>query len=110
MKLSELGTGDFGKIVWVAGSGPIHARLMDMGLVRGVIVEVIRRAPMGGPFEIRVKGTLLSLRPEEARMLSVVPVERRHMGRGRGMGGGRRKGRGRFMGRFFRGSNDREPE
>jgi Fe2+ transport system protein FeoA len=107
MNLNELNIGEFGKIVWVSGSGPIRARLMDMGLVRGTIIEVMRHAPMNGPIEIKIKGTLLSLRSEEAAMISVIPVKRpTHQGFGHHMGHGHHKHPGRkmnfgFMKRFF---------
>jgi Fe2+ transport system protein FeoA len=107
MNLNELNIGEFGKIVWVSGSGPIRARLMDMGLVRGTIIEVMRHAPMNGPIEIKIKGTLLSLRSEEAAMISVIPVKRpTHQGFGHHMGHGHHNHRGPkwkwgFMSKFF---------
>jgi len=74
---------------------------MDMGLVHGTPVEMIRRGPMSGPFEIRVRGTLVSLRPEEAEMIDVVLLRGRH-GRGRRHRHGHKPHHGRgFWRRFF---------
>ena len=55
-----------GKIIALKGSGNIHRRLLDMGLVRGSFVEVVRVAPLGDPIDIKIKGYDLSLRKEEA--------------------------------------------
>ena len=53
--------------------GTILLRLMEMGLVPGAAVEVRKRAPLGGPLEIRVEGYLLSIRRADAQLLSVEP-------------------------------------
>ena len=69
--LSELKKGDKGKIIKIGGEGPIHRRLLDMGLVAGSEVELQRVAPLGDPIEIKVKGYNLSLRKEEAASIEV---------------------------------------
>jgi Fe2+ transport system protein FeoA len=70
-KLGELKKGDKGKIVKISGSGNVHKRLMDMGLVSGSEIEMQRVAPLGDPIEIKVKGYNLSLRKEEASSITV---------------------------------------
>jgi ferrous iron transport protein A len=47
----------------------IRQRLMEMGLTKGTIVEIIRFAPLGDPIEISVRGYRLSLRREEAQSI-----------------------------------------
>ena len=54
--LSELRKGDKGKIIKIGGKGPVHRRLLDMGLVAGSEVEMQRVAPLGNPLVIKVKG------------------------------------------------------
>ena len=49
-------------------------RIMEMGLTPGSICVVIRRAPMGHPMEIKIRGYLLSLRKKETDAVEVVPV------------------------------------
>ena len=49
-------------------------RIMEMGLTPGSICEVIRRAPMGYPMEIKIRGYLLSLRKKETDAVEVIPV------------------------------------
>jgi ferrous iron transport protein A len=53
------------------GEAPIAYRnkLISLGLTRGVEVKVIRKAPLGCPLQIEVKGTYISLRKEEALAL-----------------------------------------
>jgi ferrous iron transport protein A len=50
-------------------------RLMEMGLVRGTVVSVTRRAPFGGPLELNVRNTSMSLRKDTASRIRVQRVE-----------------------------------
>lgn len=59
------------QIVTVGGALPVRRRLLEMGLCPGVTVDVIRRAPLGDPLEVRVRGYLLSLRLDQAAQVSV---------------------------------------
>lgn len=65
--LKDLKVGQSGLVVRVAGSGSVKQRMMDMGLVPGSQVTVIRVAPLGDPIEISLKGYNLSLRKSEAK-------------------------------------------
>lgn len=65
-KLRDLKPGEKGKIAKISGSGPVHRRILDMGVVKGAEIEVERVAPMGDPVEIKIKGYHLSLRKEVA--------------------------------------------
>ncbi|HNU35660.1 MAG TPA: ferrous iron transport protein A [Methanomassiliicoccales archaeon] len=74
MKQMSLADPPVGRTVYVTsikGSGPIRGRILAMGLVPGTAVEVVRRAPMGDPLEVRVKGYSLSLRAQEAMLVMV---------------------------------------
>ena len=70
-KLSELAPGDRGRVAKVAGDAEAARRLMEMGLMRGTSVEVVRRAPLGDPLEVRVRGFMLTLRQAEAEHIEV---------------------------------------
>jgi Fe2+ transport system protein FeoA len=65
-KLSELKPGEKGIITRISGSGAIKRRLLDMGLVKGTEVTMIRKAPLGDPIEFLLKGYNLSLRKVES--------------------------------------------
>ena len=69
--LHELKVGQRGIVVRVGGQGPIRRRMMDMGLMTGAEVKVVRVAPLGDPVEFEVKGYTLSLRKSEARNVTV---------------------------------------
>lgn len=69
--LNQLKPKERGKVVKIGGSGGIHRRLLDMGLVSKTEVEVERVAPLGDPIEIRIKGYHLTLRKEEAANIYV---------------------------------------
>jgi ferrous iron transport protein A len=59
----------------VGGEMETRRRLLEMGLCPGVTVELIRRAPLGDPFEFRVRGYLLSLRREQAKLVMVAVMQ-----------------------------------
>jgi ferrous iron transport protein A len=62
--LSGLRVGERARVASVKGEAA--RRLMDLGLIRGTLVEVIRRAPLGDPLELKLRGFLLTLRRSEA--------------------------------------------
>lgn len=70
-QLSELRPGERGTVVRVGGGGPARRRIMEMGLVRGTEVKVVRVAPLGDPVEFEVRGYSLSLRKDEAQQVQV---------------------------------------
>jgi ferrous iron transport protein A len=55
----------------IGGTGAVARRLMEMGVVPGAPVRVIKSAPLGGPLEIRVRGYHLALRRTEAQTIMV---------------------------------------
>jgi len=71
MTLVDLEEGQEAKIVKIGGGGAIRQRLLDMGVTRGAPIRVERRAPLGDPIEITVKGYYLAIRQEEARHIQV---------------------------------------
>ena len=73
--LSELVPPEKGRIIKVGGKGGIRHRLLDMGVVNGVVVEVQRVAPLGDPVQIKVRGYDLALRKEEAEKIQVELTE-----------------------------------
>ncbi|SEO47203.1 FeoA family protein [Propionispora vibrioides] len=69
--LSELKPGEQGVVVKVKGNGPVYRRIVDMGIVPGANITVLKFAPLGDPIEIKVKGFNLSLRKSEASMIQL---------------------------------------
>ena len=69
--LSELEPEEKGTIIKVGGRSDIRRRLLDMGIIAGAEVEVIRVAPLGDPMEIGIKGYDLALRKGEAANIQV---------------------------------------
>ena len=74
--LSELKVGQVGVIVGITGASPkLKRRILDMGLVKGTRVKVVRAAPLKDPIELQTSGYDLSLRRDEARNIIVEMVE-----------------------------------
>lgn len=69
--LDQLKPGEKGTIIRVGSVGAIRRRIVDMGVVRGTAIEVIRVAPLGDPIEVKVRGYNLSLRRGEAAAITV---------------------------------------
>lgn len=53
------------------GAGTLHQRLLEMGVMEGEEIEVVRQAPLGDPIEILIQGYHLSLRKAEARLVEL---------------------------------------
>ncbi len=64
--LSEFGVGESGKILSVTGAGAVRRRLFDMGVTPGAEVVLKKKAPLGDPIEITIRGYELTLRKAEA--------------------------------------------
>ncbi len=69
--LTDVGIGGQARVVGVRGAGAFEQRLLEMGLVPGVEVRVVRQAPLGDPIEVRLLGYSLSLRRSEAAHVDV---------------------------------------
>jgi Fe2+ transport system protein FeoA len=69
--LDSLVPGQRALIETIEGPPTILQRLLEMGLTEGEEVELVRRAPLGDPLEIRVRSYELSLRKTEAALVAV---------------------------------------
>lgn len=69
--LDQLADGEVGIIVGIECAPPVARRLMEIGLTPGTEITVLRRAPLGDPLEVTVRGIHLSVRRSEARSIDV---------------------------------------
>ncbi len=74
MTLNELKTGRSAVIRAVGGQGELRLRFLDMGLIPGTKITLMKVAPMGDPIEIRLRGYELTLRLDEANWIEVEEV------------------------------------
>lgn len=77
MKLSELQIGKSGVIKDVGGSGALRQHFLDMGMIPGAEVTVVKLAPMGDTMELQVHGYELTLRLAEAAQIEIDSIEKR---------------------------------
>jgi ferrous iron transport protein A len=77
VSLDRLPSGAPARVLAVKGAGPVARRLMEMGVVPGAPVRVVRVAPLGDPLEVRVRNYHLALRRSEAQSISVVMSDER---------------------------------
>jgi Fe2+ transport system protein FeoA len=69
--LSQLSIGESATVIAVNGEGAIRRRLFDMGITPGVDVYLRKKAPLGDPIEISLRGYELTLRKAEASLVEV---------------------------------------
>ncbi len=68
-KLSEFEKGEEGTIKNVLGEGRIRRRMLDMGVTPGAIVFLRKKAPLGDPIEVTIRGYELTLRKNESELV-----------------------------------------
>ena len=69
--LTNVPIGSAAKVVAVNGANRISRRLMEMGVIPGVSLQVLKSAPFGDPIEVRVRGYNLAMRLSEADSIEV---------------------------------------
>lgn len=77
MTLKELEIGKSATIKTVGGSGALRQHFLDMGMIPGAEVIVVKLAPMGDPMELQIHGYELTLRLAEADQIEIEPIKKR---------------------------------
>ena len=74
MTLREIKEGQAARVLTVGGSGALRQHFLDMGIIPGIDVKVVKYAPMGDPVEICLHGYELTLRLDDADKIEVEPI------------------------------------
>ena len=69
--LNDFRIGEKGVVKFVEGEGKVRRRLFDMGVAPGAEIYLKKKAPLGDPIEIRIRGYELTLRCADAKMIEV---------------------------------------
>ena len=72
IQLTQMQPGQSGIIDSISGADNLRYRMMEMGLLPGTNVKFVRRAPLGDPIELEIRGFHLSLRSSEAEHIGVI--------------------------------------
>ena len=75
MTIKDLAIGQTGRIITVGGQGALRQHFLDMGVIPGAEITLIKLAPMGDPLELRLHGYELALRKADAENITITPVE-----------------------------------
>lgn len=75
--LDRLKPGEMGRLIAVGGEGALRQHFLDMGLIPGAEVTLVKFAPMGDPLEVRIHDYELTLRLADAAKIEVLPLEKR---------------------------------
>ena len=76
MRLNELKTGESARIERVGGEGALRQHFLDMGVIPGAEVTLVKLAPLGDPMELRIHGYELTLRLADAEKIEIAGIER----------------------------------
>ena len=74
-RASDLMPGDSARIIAVGGEGALRQHLLDMGVIPGAELSVVKLAPLGDPMEVRIHGYELTMRLAEAAQIDVVSID-----------------------------------
>lgn len=77
MTLKDLKTGSSAVITKVGGDGALRQHFLDMGVIPGAEVTVVKLAPLGDPMELQIHGYELTLRLAEAEQIEIEPIKER---------------------------------
>ncbi|MBR4658689.1 MAG: ferrous iron transport protein B [Clostridia bacterium] len=77
MTLKELSAGSSARILSVGGEGALRQHFLDMGVIPGAEITVIKLAPMGDPMELRIHGYELTLRLADAEKITIEPIPKK---------------------------------
>ena len=81
MKLNELHPGQSAVVEAVGGGGALRQHFLDMGVIPGAVITLVKLAPMGDPLEFRLHGYELTLRIADAEKISISLTETAQTGR-----------------------------
>lgn len=69
--LKQAKVGERVRVVKLHGEGAVKRRIMDMGITKGVEIQVRKVAPLGDPMELNIRGYELSIRKADAEMVEI---------------------------------------
>ena len=72
--MADIAVGNSCTIIKVNGEGRVRRRLFDMGVTPGINIYIRKKAPLGDPIEITIRGYELTLRSNEASLVEVEVV------------------------------------
>lgn len=75
LTLNQLPDGKFGKVKALLLDGPIHRRLLDLGLIPGTLVKALKKSPSGDPTAYEIRKTTIALRLEETSKILIEPIK-----------------------------------
>ena len=75
MTLRDIGIGETVRVEALGGNGALRQHFLDMGLIQGTEVTLVKFAPMGDPMELRLRGYELTLRLDDAAHIEVSPID-----------------------------------
>lgn len=73
MTLDQIGVGLKAIVINLHSVDAERRRLLDLGILPGTLIETVMRSPLGDPVAYRIRGSVIALRQEQARMIEVRP-------------------------------------
>lgn len=69
--LNQLTQGQVATVKKVGGEKALRKRLMDMGIIKGAAIEMVKVAPLGDPIAYKIRGYQIALRQSEAKLIEI---------------------------------------
>ena len=80
ISLDQLKIGEVAKVIKITAQNPaLKRRIMDMGITKGVVIKVVKIAPLGDPVLAEVRGYMLSLRKEDLKNIQGEILEKKQI-------------------------------
>lgn len=70
-RLSDFSIGEQGVVSSISGEKALRHRLLDMGVIPGTTIQLVKRAPLGDPLQVHLRGYELTLRAKEAELIEM---------------------------------------
>ena len=75
MNLKDLPIGKMATVQCVKGEGALRQHFLDMGIIPGIKITMVKHAPMGDPIEVRIRSYELTLRLEDAKEIEIIDIQ-----------------------------------
>lgn len=67
--LNQISVGGMGRVDKIQSTGKLRRRMLDLGIVKGTIIEVLHSSPSGDPMAYSIRGAVIALRSEDAEKI-----------------------------------------
>ena len=80
ISFDKLKVGDVARVIKITAKNPaLKRRIMDMGITKGIVIKIVKTAPLGDPLQVELRGYMLSLRKEDLKNIQGEVLEKKQI-------------------------------